>query len=137
MRNLFLVGMVLVVALVGCGRKEMPQADTSKPLQLINFEHQKVINLLQFQFTIVGGVGMVGYQIDRGEIDRHCNCVVLWQRYYEQPTIPKQKGVIMVKNLKLLSHKREFAFRMRAVDSMGNLGAWTAPVRARADEIKR
>ncbi len=135
MRNFFLVGMIVIFALTGCGRKEIPQADTSEPLQLINLQHQKALNVLQLRFTILGGVGPVGYQIDRGEIDNHCNCVLLWRRHYEQPPIPGQKDVLLVKNVKLLTHEREFVFRIRAIDSIGNLGAWSAPMRARADEI--
>jgi len=134
MRNLFLVGMVLVVALAGCGRKEMPKADSSEPLRLINLTHVKAVSVLQLKFTILGGVGAVGYQVDRGEIDSHCNCITLWQRHYEQATISTIKGNPQIRNLKLLNYRREFAFRIRAVDSMGNLGAWSEPMRARADK---
>jgi len=137
MRNFFLVGMVCIVALAGCGRKEMPQADSSEPLRLVHLTHQKAVSVLQLKFTILGGVGAVGYQVDRGEIDSHCNCITHWQRYYEQATLPRIKGKEQTRNLKLLDYRREFAFRIRAVDSMGNLGAWSEPIRARADKATK
>jgi len=135
MRNLILASVITLIALGGCGRKEMPQPDTSEPLRIVNLQHEKAVSVLQLRFTIVGGIGPVGYQIDRAEIDPNCNCLTLWQRHLEQPTIPKLKGKELLRNLKLLSYKREFAFRIRAVDSMGNLGAWSTPMRARADSV--
>ncbi|MDQ6987727.1 MAG: hypothetical protein Q9M25_07990 [Mariprofundaceae bacterium] len=135
MRNLILLGVITLIALGGCGRKELPQPDTSEPLRLVNLTYKKEVSILQLRFTILGGVGPVGYQIDRAETDPNCDCLTLWRRHFEQPTIPKLKGKVLLRNLKLLSYKREFAFRIRAVDSMGNLGAWSAAMRARADAV--
>ncbi len=135
MRKTFVLMMMTGILIGACGRKEMPQVDTEKPLRLVNLQHQKAVNVLQLQFTILGGTGPVGYHIDRAEIDPHCNCPAFWQRYFEQPAVPRQKGKILTKNMRLLTHKREFAFRIRAVDSMGNLGAWSTPIRARADDV--
>lgn len=135
MRKMFLVGMIAFVALGGCGRKELPQPDTSEPLRIINLTAKKAVNILQLSFTIQGGYGPVGYQIDRAEVDPTCSCLTEWQRYFEQPPLANQKDTRLVRNLSLLTD-REFAFRIRAVDSAGNLGKWSKPMRARADVIR-
>ncbi len=135
MRNLILASVITLIALGGCGRKEMPQADTSEPLRLVNLQHEKAISVLQLRFTILGGVGPIGYQIDRAEIDPVCKCPTMWRRHFEQPALPRLKGKELIRNIRLLTHKREFLFRIRAVDSMDNLGAWSAPIRVRADDL--
>jgi len=137
MRKLLLAGVITLVALGGCGRKEMPQPDTSEPLRIVDLKAEKAVSVLQLTFTILGGSDMVGYQIDRAELDPICECMTPWRRNFEQPPFRKQKGKILTRNLKLLTHKREFAFRIRAVDSVGNLSPWSAPMRARADDITR
>ncbi len=137
MRNLLLAGVIALVALGGCGRKEMPQPDTSKPLRIVDLQSVKEVSVLQLTFTILGGSDMVGYQIDRAEIDPICDCLTAWRRNFEQAPLPGQKAKVLTRNLKLLSHKREFAFRIRAVDSVGNLSPWSAPMRGRADDIKQ
>jgi predicted small lipoprotein YifL len=135
MRNLFLLGMLTLVALGGCGRKELPQPDTSAPLRIVDLKAEKAVSVLQLRFTIQGGFGPVGYQIDRAEVDPVCSCLTAWQRYFEQPALTHQKDTQLVRNLKLLDPHREFAFRIRAVDSVGNLSTWSKPMRARADPI--
>ncbi|MDQ6972381.1 MAG: hypothetical protein Q9M30_07020 [Mariprofundaceae bacterium] len=136
MRNLFLAGLVTLIALGGCGRKEFPQADTSEPLRLVGLQHSKEVSILHLSFTITGGYGAVGYQIDRAELDPVCDCMGEWRRHFEQQVLPRKKSKKLIRNLKLLSHKREFAFRIRAIDSAGNLSAWSEAMRARADDIK-
>lgn len=136
MRNLILGGMIALVVLGGCGRKELPQPDTSKPLRIVDLKAEKAVSVLHLTFTIEGGYGPVGYQIDRAEVDPICHCLTEWQRFFEQPALQHQKDTQLVRNLKLLDPRREFAFRIRAVDSVGNLSAWSKPMRARADAIK-
>lgn len=133
MRKLVLGGVIVLLALGGCGKKEFPQPDTSKPLQLIDLKATKEVNVLHLHFTIVGGYGNVGYQIDRAEVDPTCSCLTDWQRFFEQPPLPGQKGTIVERNLNLLDPSRTFAFRIRAVDSVGSLSPWSKPIRARAD----
>ena len=136
MRNLLLGGLITLMVLSGCGRKEVPQADTSEPLRIVDLQSAKEVSILQLTFTILGGTDYVGYQIDRAEFDEICDCLTPWQRTFEKEPLPKQKAKILVHNLKLLTHKREFAFRIRAVDSAGNLSPWSAPMRGRADNIR-
>ncbi|MDX8392889.1 MAG: hypothetical protein R8K53_10060 [Mariprofundaceae bacterium] len=137
MRNLILFGVITLIALGGCGRKEIPQPDSSEPPRLVNLQYEKAVSVLQLKFSILGGVGAVGYQIDRAEIDPVCDCPTIWRRHFEQLPIPRLKGEKLIRNLKLLTHKREFLFRIRAVDSMNNLAPWSVPMRARADDLSQ
>jgi len=137
MRNLFLVGMIALVALGACGRKEPPQPDANKALRIVGLEQEKAVSVLHLTFAILGGSGHVGYQIDRAEVDPICNCMTHWQRTFEQEPLPRQKGKVLTRNLKLLSHNRAFAFRIRAFDSLGNLSPWIETMRARADDITK
>jgi len=132
MRKLLLAGVITLVVLGGCGRKEMPQPDTNEPLRIVDLQSSIEVSILHLSFTILGGSDLVGYQIDRAEVDPVCNCLTGWQRHFEQETLPRQKAKVLVRNLKLLSYERDFAFRIRAVDSAGNLTPWSAPMRARA-----
>jgi len=133
MRNLILGGLIALVALAGCGKKEFPQPDTSEPLRIVNLQWSKEVSVITMKFTIVGGYGNVGYQIDRAVSDNVCNCLTGWQRFLEQETLPNRKGVEQMRNV-MLSYKRDFAFCIRAIDSAGNLSPWSAPMQARADE---
>jgi len=137
MRNLFLGGLVALLALGACGKKEFPQPDTSEPLRIVGLESTVNVSVLQVSFTILGGFGNVGYQVDRAEVDPVCDCLTSWQRYFEQPTLPNQKGRSLQRTFKLLNAERAFAFRIRAVDTAGNLSPWSAPMRASADAHPR
>ncbi len=121
--------------LTACGRKEMPQVDTDKPPHIEGLKHDMAGNSLRLTFVLNGGTGPVGYQIDRAEIDPHCNCPAFWRRFYGQPAIREQKGQVLTHTLNLQTYKRAFAFRIRAVDSLGNLGAWSTPIRVRAEKM--
>ena len=132
MRNLILGGMLALLALGGCGKKEFPQPDTSQPLRIVGLQSTVNVSILQLSFTILGGFGNVGYQIDRAEVDPVCDCLTAWQRHFEQPALPNQKGRALSRNFKLVDPDRSFAFRIRAVDTAGNLSPWSAPVRASA-----
>jgi len=132
MRRFLISGLVLL-ALVGCGRKEMPIADTGKPPAVQGLKHELAGNSLRLTFTLTGGSGPVGYQIDRAELDPVCHCPTDWRRYYEQPAIPGQKNKSLTKTLNLRTYKRTFFFRIRAVDAFGNLGPWSPVIQARAE----
>ena len=123
------------VGLTACGRKEMPQVDTGKPPYIKQVKHDMAGNSLRLTFVLNGGEGPVGYQIDRAEIDPHCNCPAFWRRFYGQPALRGQKGKVLTHTLNLQTYKRAFAFRIRAMDSFGNLGAWSMPIRARAEKM--
>lgn len=129
---------LLAAALVisGCGRKEAPQivSEGAKP-ELVDFRHEQTGNVLQLYFILKGNPEGVGYQIDRAEIDPICKCPGIWRRYLEQEPMPKSVNTELNRLINLKTTKREFAFRIRAFDAEGNLGAWSAPVQARAIDL--
>ncbi len=133
MRRFLILGLA-ALAIAGCGRKEMPIADTGKPPAITNLSTAMAGNSLRLTFTLTGGSGPVGYQIDRAEIDPVCQCPTDWRRFYEQPAIPGQKNKELTKALNLRTAKRTFFFRIRAVDAFGNLGPWSQTIRARAEQ---
>jgi len=135
MRKTLILFMMAGVLLGACGRKEMPQVDTGKPPHIEALKHDMAGNSLRLTFALLGGSGPVGYQIDRAEVDPHCNCLKFWQRFFEQTAIRGQKGKILSHTLNLRTYKRAFAFRIRAVDFFGNIGAWSKPIRARAEKM--
>ena len=134
MNKLVTLGLVVLLLAGGCGKKVAPQPDTSKPLQLVGLKYEKAVNVLQLHFSILGGVGDVGYQIDRSEVDPGCGCPAFWRRHFDQQPLPNQKGKLLQHNLKLRMD-RPFAFRIRAVDSLGNLGEWSATIIAKSDKV--
>lgn len=129
-----LLAAVLVVS--GCGRKEAPQIvhDGAKP-ELTDFRHEQNGNIVLFYFTLRGDPAGVGYQIDRAEIDPYCKCPGLWRRYFEQEPMPKLANRESRRIINLKTTEREFAFRVRAFDAEGNIGAWSPVVRVRAIDL--
>ncbi|MDQ6959064.1 MAG: hypothetical protein Q9M24_08150 [Mariprofundaceae bacterium] len=135
MRKTLILFMITGILLSACGRKEMPQVDTGKPPHIEALKHDMAGNSLRLTFALLGGTGPVGYHIDRAEIDPHCNCPAFWQRFFNQPAIRGQKGKVLSRTINLQTYKRAFSFRIRAVDSAGNLGVWSKPIRVRAEKM--
>ena len=129
-----LVAAVGLLALAGCGRKEPPvPMSSSAPPSIVSMTHDVHVNTLELELVLTGGgEGGVGYQIDRAPIDPYCNCPGFWRRYREVPAQPALVGV----NTKVLIDLRggtiAYAFRIRAVDSLGRLGPWSEIIRARS-----
>lgn len=129
--------LALALAISGCGRKEAPQAiaDGAIKPELTEFRHEQTGNVLQLYFVLEGAPEGVGYQIDRAEVDPKCNCLTMWRRYFEQEAMPQLVGEESTRIINLKTTKREFAFRIRAIDMAGNLSAWSPTVRARAIDL--
>ncbi|MFQ5355914.1 MAG: hypothetical protein ACE5DY_05415 [Mariprofundaceae bacterium] len=127
------VFLCIALVLVACGRKEPPQltAETPPP-EIASLKHEIVTNNLAFDIRLEGGSEGVGYQIDRAEIDPHCNCPGFWRRYFEQPPSLKVAGENMRKLVSLRGGRVEYAFRLRAVDGLGRLSAWSKTIRAKS-----
>ena len=126
------VGMALMLA--GCGRKEppMPVADTAPPA-IVSMTHSVQVNALVVDMVLsAGDPGGVGYEIDRAPIDPYCNCVGFWRQYRAEQARPQWVGTKLKVLLDLRGGKLEYAFRIRAVDSMGRLGPWSKVIRARS-----
>jgi len=133
--NRLIVMLCLGLAVAACGRKEAPRiVNTGSPPHMASLKHEAAGNSLRLTFVMEGGRGGLGYQIDRSEIDPHCNCPTSWRRFLEQPAMPSQVGKTLTRTINLRSHAHIYLFRIRAVDVEGNLGAWSKPIRARAEK---
>lgn len=127
------VFLCIALVLVACGRKEPPQLIAENPPpEIASLKHEIVTNNLAFDIRLEGGSEGVGYQIDRAEIDPHCNCPGFWRRYFEQPPSLKVAGENMRKLVSLRGGRVEYAFRLRAVDGLGRLSAWSKTIRAKS-----
>jgi predicted small lipoprotein YifL len=126
------IGMAL--ALAGCGRKEppVPVADTAPPA-IASLTHAVHVNALEIDMVLTAGdPAGVGYELDRAPIDPYCHCVGFWRRYRVAQVRPERVGAKTKVLLDLRSGKLEYAFRVRAVDSLGRLGPWSKVIRARS-----
>lgn len=135
MRKIVLIlAMATTLILTGCGRKEPPQVvvGNGSPPAVINLQHVVSGNSLKLTFSLTGGEVGIGYQVDRAEIDPHCNCPSFWRRFSEITPTPKAYGIELSKLINLRGSDREFAFRIRAVDAYGRLGQWSGTIRARS-----
>ena len=81
---------------------------------------------------LAGGGGILGYQIDRAQIDPICRCPTPWQRDYEfQP----RKDMDQKEVLRLITIRTTdvvFLYRIRAIDALGRLGKWSDTLRIKA-----
>lgn len=114
----------------------MPQPvgdNVAKP-QVVNLQYETVGTGMRLSFELRGNPAGVGYQIDRTLIDPYCKCPGFWRRFVDQAPMPRQVNRKMVKMLKL-SSKKEFLFRIRAVDAAGNLGPWSKMMRVRGEDL--
>jgi len=137
MRKFLLLFVITAFLLAGCGRKEPPQpmAESAPPV-LISVEHIIAGNSLQLDIKMSGGANGIGYQIDRAEIDPHCNCPGIWRRHHEElPQAKNFKRPSISQLVNLKSSKIEYVFRVRAVDSLGRFSEWSRTIRARAEEF--
>jgi hypothetical protein len=83
---------------------------------------------------IEGGSGAVFYQVDRAEVDPSCNCIANWLRYYESS--PSSQRTHLQHHFKLLRADVVYAFRVRAVDSLGRKTAWSKVMKVEATKAK-
>ncbi len=129
--------LLALLALGGCGRKEMPQpvvAPSDKP-QLVDLQYEQAGNVLKLTFILRGNPAGVGYQIDRTRIDPYCQCPGFWRRYTEQAALPDLANRKHKRIINLKTDKVEYLFRMRAVDLNGNFGPWSRSIRARGVDL--
>ncbi len=129
--NKCLVAVTAVLLLIGCGRKEAPQAvnDSALKPQIVDLAHTFDIGLLQLDFSLKGNPAGVGYQIDRAEVDPYCNCPSFWRRYDERLPNPKLLEDPIKKLITITVKDRAFLFRIRAYDNEGNIGPWSKMMR--------
>ncbi|MDX8398387.1 MAG: hypothetical protein R8K49_08730 [Mariprofundaceae bacterium] len=131
MRNFLMLVMGLLV-LVGCGRKEAPQVivDASPPV----IESLNIIDIppsnKKLEMKISGGEGGVGYQMERAEMDPYCKCPGMWERYYEEYVRDVNATKILQKIFRLNVGGHDYVYRVRAIDSVGRLGPWSQTIKA-------
>jgi len=114
----------------GCGRKLPPQPliENSPPPSIASMQVERSYNSLKLIMQLAGADGMVGYQIDRAQIDPICHCPTPWQRNYEMPPRVGMDQEKVVRLINIRTPNVEFLFRVRAVDALGRLGAWQKPI---------
>jgi len=135
-RRLLFFTLIIGLALTACGRKQMPQLVTDTPPQIVELRHEIGERAIKLTMRITGGSYGIGYQIDRAEMDPYCKCPGFWQRYREEFPAEKNIGKELSVALSLGDGTVEYAFRVRAVDGLGQLGPWSKPIRARAGALE-
>ncbi|MDX8407691.1 MAG: hypothetical protein R8L58_04825 [Mariprofundaceae bacterium] len=134
------VAVLLILGLLasGCGRKEAPQliAEGAAP-RLVDLKYEVNGGSLKLDFILSGSPAGVGYQIDRTEMDPYCGCPGFFRRYFEQPAFAGQVGKPLTKLINLKTTRKEFVFRIRAVDAEGNLGQWSEAIHARGVDLMK
>ena len=132
MRNVLLITLATLL-IVGCGRKEPPQAwmDKGEPrilsIEVINAVPSKKLNI-----ELGGGEGGVGYQLERAEIDPICKCPSTWGRYYEEPPTRRNEGKTLQKMIRLDLASHQYVYRLRAIDALGRLSDWSQTIQLKA-----
>ena len=130
-------GIIIAIALGGCGRKEAPQpitASSEKP-QLLDLEYEQTGKALKLSFVLKGSPEGMGYQIDRTQIDPYCQCLGFWRRYADQLPLSDLANRKTRKMINLKTTKVEYVYRLRAVDWNGNFGPWSKSIRARGVDL--
>lgn len=132
----FLICVLCLLLLLGCGRKEIPslqQGEVSPP-QLIKLTHKVTGQVVHFHLKLEGGSGSIGYQLDRAMLDPYCKCPSSWQRYSEMTPLARHQGERFSRLFALPLEDTTYLFRMRAIDGQGHLGAWSKTMKAHSDK---
>jgi len=122
--------------LSSCGLKTdlVVYDDSAAEPQLARVSYQVVGSVLQLQLNIVGGSGMVLYQIDRAEVEPNCQCIGNWLRYYESSLSTQRMD--LKRNIKLRNPQKTYAFRVRVKDELGRKSAWSKVFKVKASNGK-
>ncbi len=118
--------MVLSAFLLGaCGKKTglIVYDDSTPEPELTQVSFQTSATTFDLILSIQGGSGAVLYEVDRAEVDPSCNCIADWLRYYESSASAQRVG--LEHHFKLSRKGIVYAFRVRAVDSIGRKTTWS------------
>ena len=123
---------VLLVLLASCGKKTglIVYDDSAPEPELTQVSFQTSATTFDLFLSIQGGSGAVWYEVDRAEIDPSCNCIAGWLRYYESSPSAQRSG--LEHHFKLRMQGMVYAFRVRAVDSIGRKTAWSKVMKTEA-----
>ncbi|RMH51088.1 MAG: hypothetical protein D6682_05510 [Zetaproteobacteria bacterium] len=124
---------LLLLFAAGCGRKQPPQplSASTPPPRIAALHHEVSKNALRLRLRLAGAGGVLGYQIDRARIDPICRCRSEWRRDYEFAPRPGMEGEELVHVIPVRLPDVEFLYRVRAIDALGRLGPWSAPMHIR------
>ncbi len=129
--------LVFALVLAGCGLKAPPtpilEGDEGAPV-IQNFSWEHAGTAVRFVFTLAGGKGGVGYEVDRAIIDPICKCPTMWRRLFEEPPRASLRGKKIVRLFRLPEKGIVYRFRIRAVDADGNASPWIGPIEAKVRE---
>ena len=121
----FLLLVLGVLLMTGCGRKEPPQVIVNADVpDIASIKESDAFPRTTLEIQLAGGAGGVGYQMDRAEMDPYCKCPSVWRRYYEEPPQERNHTRVLQKMLRLQVGGNDFAYRLRAIDAAGRLGTW-------------
>lgn len=121
----FLLLLLTLLLMVGCGRKEPPQVivDADMP-EIALLKETDAYPSKKLEIQLAGGAGGVGYQMERAEMDPYCKCPSVWRRYYEEPPLERNNTQVLQKMIRMQVGGNDFAYRLRAIDAAGRLGVW-------------
>ena len=125
--------LLLALLLFGaCGKKTalIVYDDSTPAPKLANVSSVVEGDVLSLTLNISNGGGAVLYQIDRAEVDPTCRCIDHWFRFYESSGNAQRSG--LQRNIKLRQPSTTYAFRVRAVDSLGRKSDWSKVFKAKA-----
>lgn len=108
--------------------------DSISEPQLTQVSSSVDTNTFHLNLGIEDGSGAVFYQVDRAEIDPSCNCIANWLRYFESS--PSSQRSNLQHHFKLQRADVAYAFRVRAVDSLGRKTAWSKVMKVEATKAK-
>jgi hypothetical protein len=129
--------LVIVLLLLGaCGKKTglVVYDDSAPEPKLTRVFSSADAQSFHLNVDIEGGSGAVLYQVDRAEVDPSCHCIAQWLRYYESTPSMQHKG--LAHHFKIRKQGITYAFRVRAVDSLGRKTAWSKVMKAEAAKAK-
>jgi len=131
-----IVGCLVVAGLlaVGCGRKEVPQPiiGQTPPPSIVSLAYEQNYNSIKVTMRLTGGGGLLGYQVDRAQIDPICHCPTAWRRDYELPPRKEMDQKEVFRLITVRTPNVAFLYRIRAIDALGRLGMWSATIHAKA-----
>jgi len=132
----FFIGIIVVLMLLGCGRKEIPQLQhgASSPPKITQLSYVVNGQVVKFLLKLEGGRDGIGFQVDRTLLDPHCKCAGSWQRYSEMVPQSRYQGKKVSRMFGLPLEDTTYLFRIRAVDMEGHLSEWSETMQAHSDK---
>jgi len=122
---------IALLALGACGKKTglIVYDDSTPEPVLTGVSSSSDVEMFHLTLSVQGGSDLILYQVDRAEVDPSCQCISQWLRYYESS--PSAKRTNLQHHFKLQRADVAYAYRVRAVDSIGRTTAWSKPMKTK------